>query len=309
MVGMRTAGWVYTGLVALVAIPTAVVSVLAHAGALDWRIDLVANARVQLWWLSGALLVLALLSRSSVAIVPAVVAVVANLAVIIPLYLPVSPPDIPADLRIVTFNLRSNNPNHAEVVAWLRQVDADVVFLQEGTPVWEEALAPLTRYDIVSGRTGDLIFGTIALVPPGSAVTNHGFELSATRAVETTVGGVAILSVHPLAPVTPWQAVTRDAQLAEYTDWAVSTPGPRVVTGDFNATPWTAPFRHMLAAGGLVNSQRGFGTAPTWSVDEWWRLPIDHLLHSEELAVVHREVGPDLGSDHRPVVIDLALTG
>src|SRR5690606_12636891 len=160
---------------------------------------------------------------------------------------------------------------------------ADVVFLQEGTQVWEEALAPLTQYDIVSGRTGDLIFGTIALVPPGTEVTNHGFQLSGTRAMETEIDGVSILAVHPLAPTTPWQASTRDLQLAIYTHWAASTPGPRIVTGDFNATPWTAPFRELLADGDLTNSQRGFGTTPTWSVDEWWRLPIDHLLHSDEL--------------------------
>ncbi len=306
---MRTAGWVYTGLVALVAIPTAVVSVVAHAGSLDWRIDLVANARVQLWWLSAAVLVLAMLSRQAVAIVPAAVAVLANLVVIVPLFLPPSATDASADLRVVTFNLRSNNPNHADVVAWLREVDADVVFLEEGTQVWEEALAPLTQYDVVTGRTDGMIFGTIALVPPGTPVVNHGFSLSGTRAVETVVDGVSILAVHPLAPTTRWQANTRDLQFDIYTQWAATTSGARVVTGDFNATPWTAPFRRLLADGHLFNSQRGHGTSPTWSVDEWWRLPIDHLLHSAELAVVHREVGPDLGSDHRPLVVDLARVG
>jgi len=36
------------------------------------------------------------------------------------------------------------------------------------------------------------------------------------------------------------------------------------------------------------------------------RVPIDHCLVSSELAVVNHEVGPDLGSDHFPVLVTLA---
>jgi endonuclease/exonuclease/phosphatase (EEP) superfamily protein YafD len=38
-------------------------------------------------------------------------------------------------------------------------------------------------------------------------------------------------------------------------------------------------------------------------------VPIDHLLHSEALVAYDRQLGPELGSDHLPLVVDLAIEG
>ncbi len=36
-------------------------------------------------------------------------------------------------------------------------------------------------------------------------------------------------------------------------------------------------------------------------------LPLDHCLVSDEILVANRRVGPFVGSDHFPVVVDLVL--
>jgi endonuclease/exonuclease/phosphatase (EEP) superfamily protein YafD len=38
------------------------------------------------------------------------------------------------------------------------------------------------------------------------------------------------------------------------------------------------------------------------------RVPIDHLLHSDTLSVVDRRLGPAMGSDHFPLIVDLQLS-
>lgn len=38
-------------------------------------------------------------------------------------------------------------------------------------------------------------------------------------------------------------------------------------------------------------------------------IPIDHFLLSPDVKVVSREVGPEVGSDHRPVTIDVDIEG
>lgn len=304
---MSSASRVFGILVAIPATGLVIASAAAWAGALDWRLDLVANARVQMWWAAGALFLAAMLTRYRWAISAAAIAVVLNLAPILPLYLGTTT-DADEPLRILSFNLLSNNERYDDVVAYIEEVDPDVVFLHEGTLLWEEALADRDlAYEIVSGRDDDLIFGTIALVPPGTSVTNLGFASSQGRGLALEVDGVEILGVHPLAPVNERSASLLRSQHATYASWA-SSRGAAVVVGDFNTTPWTSTFRSLLADGDLENSQRGFGVDPTWEVGRLWAVPIDHLVHTEAVSIVDRVVGPDLGSDHRPLVVDLVVT-
>ncbi len=305
---MTSARRVLGVLLAIPSVGLAAVSAATWAGALDWRLDLVANGRVQLWWAAGILLVGSVLTRFRWAISAAAIAVVLNLAPILPLYLGTPGQPTEYSIRILSFNLLSNSERYDDVVAYIEEVDADVVFLHEGTLLWEEALAERDLpYEIVSGRDDDLIFGTIALVPPGTGVTNLGFASSQGRGLALEVGGLEILGVHPLAPVSERSAALLRSQHATYAAWA-SSRGPAVVVGDFNTTPWTSMFRSLLAEGDLQNSQRGFGVEPTWEVGRLWAVPIDHLVHTADVGIVDRVVGPDLGSDHRPLVVDVAVS-
>jgi endonuclease/exonuclease/phosphatase (EEP) superfamily protein YafD len=59
-----------------------------------------------------------------------------------------------------------------------------------------------------------------------------------------------------------------------------------------------------------VNSLDGFGLQPTWPAGQpWFAIPIDHLLHSDQLTTVERSTGPANGSDHRPIEVTLAFAG
>jgi endonuclease/exonuclease/phosphatase (EEP) superfamily protein YafD len=82
-----------------------------------------------------------------------------------------------------------------------------------------------------------------------------------------------------------------------------------MVVGDLNATPWSWPFRNLLSTGNLRNSQIGFGVQPSFaaSSNPLFRVPIDHLVHSDALLVRQRRLGPPLGSDHFPLLVDLEL--
>ena len=48
-------------------------------------------------------------------------------------------------------------------------------------------------------------------------------------------------------------------------------------------------------------------TGGLWSL--LLRVPIDHLVHTPDLVVVDRRLGPPLGPDHFPLVVDLAVAG
>jgi endonuclease/exonuclease/phosphatase (EEP) superfamily protein YafD len=114
-----------------------------------------------------------------------------------------------------------------------------------------------------------------------------------------------------LAPTSEERAGLRDAQLGFAADWAAEQEGAFLVVGDLNASPWSWPFRRLVADGSLRNSQIGFGLQPSFPATSnvLLRVPIDHLLHSDALIVTNRRLGEPLGSDHFPLLVDLAYAG
>ena len=89
---------------------------------------------------------------------------------------------------------------------------------------------------------------------------------------------------------------------------SIGQVGPLVLIGDFNCTPWSPAFRKLVSYSGLRDSRRGLGVQPTWpSPFGPFGIPIDHALVSKDLHVIDRSVGPQVGSDHRGIVVGLAL--
>jgi hypothetical protein len=77
-----------------------------------------------------------------------------------------------------------------------------------------------------------------------------------------------------------------------------------------NLTPWSFHFKVLLRVTGLHDSARGFGVQPSWpNNNPFLRIPLDHVLHSPDIVVLQRTIGPDVKSDHFPVIVDLALPG
>ena len=81
-----------------------------------------------------------------------------------------------------------------------------------------------------------------------------------------------------------------------------------MVVGDLNCTPWSPHFRRLLRDAGLRDVARGRGLEPTWYPTSLpLGIPIDHVLVSDEIGVANRELGSDLGSDHRPVRVEISF--
>lgn len=308
----------------VVAVPAVVLAVLtlaAFGGRWVWWLDTLASFRAQYipgLLLFGVILMAGKWRRTGTAVL--LVAAV-NLVVVLPVFVgsPGAPTFGAPTVRVMTFNLLSTNQSYADLVAYLEAVRPDLVLLHEASRPWEVAMeASGLGYEMIRARSENLTFGTLVLVR-GSDIeaVSHGFAFAQPRAVEVTFrpGGwpepLKALSSHPVAPTGRERAEVRDAQLAFAAEWASDQDGAYIVAGDLNATPWSWPVRNLLSAGDLRNSQIGFGFQPSYSA-EWHhlrRIPIDHVFHSEVLGVRDRRLGPTMGSDHFPVVVDFELRG
>ena len=303
----------------LVIIPAAIVaafSLLSFAGRWVWWLDVLANFRAQYVMVLAILGAIVVLSRWRKTGAGILAVALLNLVFVAPLYIGSpgdSDPTAPS-LTIISFNLLSSNESYGEVIEFIETEDPDLVFLYEASRPWEVAMESAgLDYEMIRGRSEELIFGTLLLARDPVEVVSYGFAEAQPRSMSLVYGAegwpvpVEVLSTHPLAPTTEARAALRDAQLEFAAAWAADRRGAFAVVGDLNATPWSWPFQGLVADERLRNSQIGFGIQPSFSAESnvLLRVPIDHLLHSDALRVRDRRLGPSLGSDHFPLVVEL----
>ena len=223
------------------------------------------------------------------------------------------------DLRFLLANVRTSNPQRRPLMELVRAVEPDVVLLLEVSQGWLDDLAPLEsayphRLTVPRGDN----FG-IAILSARPLVDGRVLDLGATGVPSLEAGfkgsSLRLLLTHPVPPMGAASAARRDGQLERAGEWAAewaargaeASGGRAVLAGDLNATPWSPIFRRVLDRGRLRDSREGFGLQRTWpsGLHALLRLPIDHVLVGEGVTVLRREVGPHIGSDHRPVIVDL----
>jgi len=295
------------------AIAVAIATVLGFIGTLFWAFDLIANFRLQLAVVAlGVALVLIAARRPGVGAAMVVVALL-NAAVIAPLYLRSPQPSDGGDtLSLVSFNIQLSNPQRQ--LDWILESDPDIVFLFESSRLAEDVLADMDLpYEIFSAIDDDRQYGPTALVRPGMSASKLPYSNEGGGAVRvgTTLDGqpVAVYGIHAPSPGTPMRAEARDRFL-ERSGRAVEDESiPVVVAGDLNTTPFTHGFELLTAPAELVNSQEGFGYTPTWpaQLPAVLRIPLDHVLHTADLTVLERVLGPRLSSDHLPVRAEIGF--
>lgn len=292
-------------------------SVLGFFGPLHWLLDLCSHFRVQYFFGLALVSLLLLIPRKKKSAACFGALALVNLAVLLPLYggRPPAPLAAGQPFRVLLCNVESSNPHKDRVAAMLRQYQPDIVVLEEVTLVWlAELQAVLNEYPYSKTEPRDDNFG-IALfskfplaqarvVPIGEAGVP-----SILAEVQTPQGRCTLLATHPLPPAGAEYSRLRNGQLAQIPHWTERATSPLLLLGDLNTTPWNGYFRRLLRETRLHDSAQGRGIHPSWPANNFLlRIPLDHALYSEGLAIVQREIGPDVGSDHFPLIVDLVLT-
>lgn len=240
------------------------------------------------------------------------------------LYLP--PPPLAADasatLRVAQANLLYHNADTTRLLPWLEREDPDLVALLEYAPRWREAVgAELARrypHALVTPDFRDPWSPAVYALALYSKRPFARAEIVPTNEraqefldVELDVGGapLRVLVLHPNRPGERERTATRNAVLAQ-----AAARGPfgarTLVLADMNATAWSPAYVDFVAATGLREAREGFGRMATWRSERYleglW-LDLDHLLVGAGIEVQGLRRGPELGSDHRPLVARLAL--
>jgi endonuclease/exonuclease/phosphatase (EEP) superfamily protein YafD len=218
-------------------------------------------------------------------------------------------------LRLLLANVLARNRQHEQLLDLVAEAEADVLVLQEVDERWMTALEALRRdYPHTIERPRHDAFGIAVLsrIPLEHAECRDlGPAGRPTAVVRLNVDGapISIVATHPMHPLSPGTFAARNDQLEAVAAFVGDLDGPVVLIGDLNVTMWSPWYRRVRTRGGLTNARRGFGVLASWptSLPAILRLPIDHCLVSDELAVIDCRLGPEFGSDHLPLIVDVAV--
>ncbi len=280
-----------------------------------WVFELASHFRLQYVWILFASAALWLLMRQWVfAGLAAGLALIALARLIIPVRPRRAPPPQGPISRVLLANVLSSNRSYELMWRAIRESQPDLIVLEEVTTAWLTALQalqsdyPFSQVAFYTRRFGILLASRLP-VEHVEARRIGGVGLPSLIArVRIGARCVTVIATHLLSPKTPRQTKLRDQQFLMIAQFVRQQPGPVMVLGDLNMTPWSPAFQEFLRATHLQDSRVGFGLQPSWPVCiPFARIPIDHGLVSSEIIVHKRQLGPKVGSDHYPVIIEFSV--
>ena len=218
-------------------------------------------------------------------------------------------------IRVAALNVLQGNRDHDAVRDWIAEADADVLVLMETDAVWAEALAPaLEGYALQASHIDDDHYGMIfASRLPGEAemrFPSRDDEPAAVARLDTPSGPVVVLGLHPHPPVPGTGTEARDRQIALAARLGADLDLPVVAVGDYNDVVWSRDSMRYREIGGFADPRAGRGLMASFDATSWWlRVPIDQALVTEGIDVHGFALGPFVGSDHFPVILDVSPQG
>lgn len=213
-------------------------------------------------------------------------------------------------LKVASFNVFWNNADTAAVRAEIERIDADVITLIELNPAKLRMLAELkSRYPYQVECTARdycslAVLSKLPIVESEAHGTGGiGNAPSFIRArLGPEAGGLNVMGVHTIR-FPHSQAQFREVMALS--GLVEKMPGPKLVMGDFNATPYS---RILTALQDGANLTR-LSFLPSWPSQLGLpQVAIDHIFVSAGVRQLEAEaIGDAAGSDHYPVSVRIAV--
>ncbi|GBU13462.1 endonuclease [Enterobacterales bacterium] len=221
-------------------------------------------------------------------------------------------------LKIINCNVLMTNRKSVRLLEIVKQQRPDILVLLETDQWWEDQMAPIeadyphslkcpldnlygmhvySRLPIFNGKIQFLV---------ADGIPSMHFR------VELSSGDHVVLHcLHPMppSPTEDDESTNRDGELVAVGHTAARANYPTIVTGDLNDVAWSRTTRLFMKISGLLDPRRGRGMYNTFHAGfPFLRWPLDHVFHSKEFTLIDLQRLPPMGSDHFPIMVELALT-
>ena len=230
-------------------------------------------------------------------------------------------------IKLVFANVLFGNDNYQGVADKITPQNPDIILLTEVRPHMVDDYTqvfsnwPQTKYiesiddipDDAKKRNYYSDLGMLLLSKPTITKVETFFPPGAFRPImtaklETPQGNFTLMGIHPFPPVSKGLFQSKSALLSTTDEFVVqNSADPIVLAGDFNTTTYSPWFHQLLEESSLKESRASFpGTWPTW-LPTFLRLPIDHILVSNQINVHQSKILPQTNSDHLPILLEFTI--
>lgn len=279
-------------------------------GGQAWWLDVLSDFKTQLFTGAALLLFSSLVRWRKKEVALTLLLLVINGATLAPFLGMLS--EERAATKIIAFNIYHKNLNTTPTLEFLRNENADLVVVTEVTEKWQKALEELSsiyphrffgpNYQEPGSNPHKIgILAKRAWKETGvewSEVTSRAFSIWVRFSSDSSK--LTVAGVHLLNPVA-WPASHQRAEADALASMVKNFDGPVVVAGDFNMTPFSTRYGTMLQKSNLRRAKGGLN--PTWpALLAYLGLSLDHLLVGTGIDDAVMRTGPQLGSDHLPVI-------
>lgn len=230
-------------------------------------------------------------------------------------HFPVQASSVRPSFRLLQMNVWSKNHQFERALKYVHETKPDLIAFEELDKSWDSVLSTvLPAYGylrIPSEHTAEiLLFSKF----PCRSVRDPIFKASNRQYVvaDLDINGhpTTVVVVHLTSPLNSKQFDMQCRECEELVQLVQSLHADLIMVGDMNATSWSYGFRRLISGAALKDSRLGRGVQPTWpTFFPLVYIPIDHVLTSHNLTTVNRSTGPDFGSDHLPVLVELSFAG
>lgn len=210
------------------------------------------------------------------------------------------------DLKLLSVNVLTSNRNPQPLLDLVAEEQPDLLILLEVNQMWLDMLRSLHAdfpYRAEQARGDNFGIAVWSRIPmEAKAEWNGPVEIPSIRAsFPGQDPPFTLFAIHPLPPMNRRMVQSRDRQLHAVAREILKETHPVIVAGDANTTPWSFAMREFRTEADLHPARTSLTT--TWPTGfPPLGIQIDHVLGSEGIAFVSCERGPDIGSDHWPLL-------
>ncbi len=245
-----------------------------------------------------------------------------------------------SDLRILSHNIGQDLPNYEDINALIYSSQANIVFLQEVTEDYIQHYLPnlidIYPYQTCGPLQGKKRVGMVVLsrypfvMVENFKLVEDGLVFQQRLLLDVNGKQIVAYNVHTTFPWInihypfpfniPWPVYedqVRRREITELFELVEKEQQPVILVGDFNFTDQSSDYKKISGVLLDAYSDAGWGLGLTWpanrtpsvNIPSFIRLVrVDYLFHSTSLHCVNAHILPKTGSDHLPMLFNLAFS-